>query len=150
MATNETAPTRTPRGAADRSLIYAAVGYAIGMGVHGIDHAFRGLTADEQHAVWPGSVQIVMAALTLAIPALTLVLVVSGHRHASVVAVVVGFGSATIFLLIHLLPEWRGLNDSFMSAESGAHVTAYSWATAAVGIAAALWLGFAGTRARRG
>ena len=148
MAGNETARIRPPWDVADRSLRYAAFGYAIGMVVHGSDHAFRGLTGDNHHAAWPGSVQIVMATLTLAISALILALVLSGHRHAPVAAIVIGFGSAAVFLLIHTLPAW-GFNDSFVSPESGARVTAFSWVTAAMGIAAALWLGLVGVRARR-
>lgn len=147
MAANETVPTRRPAGAADRLLKYAAFGYAIGMAVHGSDHALRGLTVDHHHAVWPGGVQIVMAMLTVALSALILTLVLSRQRRAPIAAIVIGFGSAAIFLLIHMLPAW-GYNDSFVSAGSDARITAFSWVTAVVGISAALLLGFAGLRAR--
>lgn len=150
MATNKTAPMRPPGGAGYRWLRYAAWGYAIGMVVHGGDHAFRGLTGDHQHAMVPGSVQFVMGTLTLVISALTVVLVSSGHRYASVAATGIGFGSAAVFLLIHMLPGWGPFNDSFMSAPSGSRVTAFSWVTAVVGISASVALGLAGVRARRG
>ena len=149
MTAKRSMPRRHSDGTASRSLMYAAICFALGMGIHSVDHAFRGFMAEEDHAVWPGGVQIAIAAIVLALPLLTVALVRSGHRHSPVVAMVVGYGSAAAFLLIHLPPEWRGINDSFVSAEAGSHVTAYSWVTALVGIAGSLWLGVAGTWARR-
>ena len=149
MTTDETTSVKPATEALNRPLMWAASGYAIGMVIHGSDHAFRGMTGDSHHAAWPGSVQIVMAMLTLVIAALAVASVVFRYRHASVAAMVIGFGSATVFLLIHVSPEWGGFNDSFVSAQSGAQVTTYSWATAAIGIAAAVALGLAGAYSRR-
>ncbi|MEV6340474.1 hypothetical protein AB0M12_37850 [Nocardia vinacea] len=148
MATNKTAPIRRPGGTGYHRLKHAACGYAIGMVVHGGDHAFRGLTGDTHHATWPGSVQLVMATLTLVISAFTVVLAFSGHRYASAAAMVIGFGSAAVFLLIHMLPGWGAFNDSFVSAPSGSRITPFSWVTAVVGISASVALGLAGVRAR--
>lgn len=145
MTTKQTAPGRG--ATADRFLVYSALGYAIGMVVHGVDHAIRGVTGDDAQAAWPGTVQVVAAILTLAVSAGALALVFRGHRLAPVAAVLIGFGSATVFVLVHLLPRWIALSDSFVAAQAGARVTTYSWATAALEIATALVFGVAGVRA---
>lgn len=89
------------------------------------------------------------AVLTLAISALMLRLVLTAYRHADVAAIVIGFGSATLFLVVHLLPQWIAFTDSFVTSDTGAHVTAFSWITAVAGILAALWLGIVGVRVQR-
>ncbi|MDF3311055.1 hypothetical protein P3H15_39330 [Rhodococcus sp. T2V] len=149
MTTDDATSLRPATEALNRPLLWAAFGYAICMVIHGSDHAFRGLTGDDHHAVWPGSVQIVMAVLTVAISALAVASVLWRYRYASVAAMVIGFGSASVFLLIHVSPEWGGFNDSFVSAQSGAQVTAYSWVTASIGIAGAVAFGLAGAFSRR-
>ncbi|WP_280424733.1 hypothetical protein [Nocardia carnea] len=121
----------------------AALSFTVGMTVHGVDHAVRGFTGDDHHAAWPGSLQLVMAALTVVVSAVALVFAFRGGRSGALIVSVIGFGSAAIFLVIHLSPAW-GINDSFVEADAGARVTAYSWVTATLGIAGALALGVAG------
>lgn len=147
MKTRESTSRRRTKATPSRLLTYAAVGYAVGMVVHGLDHAMRGFTTDDHHAAWPGWLQIVMAVLTLVVSALALALVISGQRYAPVAAIIIGFGSFAVFLTIHVLPRWGILSDSFMTAESGAMVTTYSWATAVLEMATALAFGIAGVRA---
>ena len=132
-----------------RSLRLPAVAYGATMVLHGADHAVRGFTADHRHTGWPGGVQVAAAVLTLAISALLLRLVLTAYRHSDVAAIVIGFGSAALFLVVHLLPQWITFIDSFATTDSGAQVTAFSWITAVAGISAALWLGIAGLRVQR-
>ena len=144
MTTNQTAPRSPAQTKTGRFLKYAAFCYAVGMIVHGSDHLLRGLTGDDRQASWPGAVQIVMAALTVGVSALAIAVALSDCRHAAVASMIIGFGSAAVFLAIHVLPSWASFTDSFVSAEAGARVSDYSWITASFGISAAFVLGLAG------
>ena len=145
MTTN----TRGTASAADdrftnRALSLAAWAYLAGMGVHAIDHLFRGITGSDETASWPGSLQVALSAVAVGLPVATLLFVRTGHRRAPLVATVVGLGSAVVFFTLHVLPSWAPFTDSFIGAEEGARVTPYSWVTAALGIGGASALGLAG------
>lgn len=140
--------TRRVRRPEHKPLLWPALAYTAGMTVHGIDHAMRGVHAEHDHAAWSGNVQIFMGALTLVVSGLMVVLVLVDYGHVHIAAMIIGFGSAALFLTVHLSPQWGAITDSFLSASSGSHVTSFSWITAAIGIAAAVGLGVAGYRQR--
>lgn len=119
----------------------AALLFALALIVHGADHARRGLDVTPPAVFWAGSLQFALAALTVA-------LVLWRHRAGPVAAIVVGFASAFGFAAAHLLPTWGAFSDSFLDSAS-LGVTAFSWVTALLEIAADLFLGYAGLRAIR-
>lgn len=130
------------------ALRLTTVAFAAGFVIHGFDHTVRGLTGDDHHATWPGTLQVAMGVLTVLIAGVVLAMVFTGARRAPGVAVVVGFGVAAFFVLIHATPSWGGHTDSFLGAAHGARVTAFSWVTAALGTLSAFALGLAGLRTR--
>lgn len=115
----------------------AAIAFAAGYSVHGLDHFRRGLAASPDLVVAAGTVQgaFVLIAVWMAL---------TGRRGAPVAAIVVGFGSALLFTYGHLLPVSL---DSFV-AEPHTNVTWFSWVTAAGEIGTGILFGLAGTRAR--
>lgn len=150
MTTNRNAERVSAEQHDVRGLRIPAAAYAATMVIHGGDHALRALPAAHpsgHHAAWPAGVQVAAAVLTVVISAVLLRLVLTASRHAAPAAMVVGFGSAAVFLGVHLLPQWCAITDSFVS--EGSSASAFSWATAIAGISAAFWLGIAGLRQRR-
>jgi len=80
-------------------LTTAAIAFAVGFGLHGIDHLRRGMAASPTAVMIGGMVQggfVVIAVL----------LVLRHHRRAAEAAVAVGFGSAALFVYAHLLPTF--------------------------------------------
>lgn len=70
--------------------------------------------------------------------------VLAGRRHVRTpdAAVIVGFGTALGFVLVHVLPDWGPLADGY----PGINVDGISWLIVVGDIAAAAWLGWIGTR----
>ena len=67
-------------------LTAAAIAFAAGFGLHGIDHLRRGMAASPTAVMIGGTVQALFVALAV-------VLVLRHHRRAPEAAIVVGFGS---------------------------------------------------------
>lgn len=121
----------------ERRLRYAAVIFAVGLAVHGADHARRGFDAVSDPVEWAGTTQIVLALIAL-------VLVGVRHRWAPHAAIVVGFASAFGFAAAHVLPTWGVFSDSFLTPAHHAGVTWFSWVTAGLEIGAGLVFGWVG------
>jgi hypothetical protein len=131
-----------PPDSASRYLRWAAILFAIGFGIHGLDHLRRGMSASPQAVMVGGTIQglFVVAAVAMAI---------TGGRRAAEAAIAVGFGSALLFTYAHLLPTFLpALQDSFISGPR-INVTWFSWLSAVTEIGTGIVFAIAGLRARR-
>ncbi len=127
---------------ADRLLTGAAVAFAIGFAVHGLDHLRRGMSASPMFIMIGGGLQGLLVAAAL-------VMVLTHRARAPQAAIVVGFGSALVFTYAHLVPTvWAGYQDSFISLPH-TNVTWFSWFSAVAEIGTGTAFGFAGLRAAR-
>jgi hypothetical protein len=120
-----------------RRLTATAIAFALGFGLHGIDHLRRGMAASPAAVMIGGMVQGLFVVVA--------VLLVLRHRpRAAEAAVVVGFGSAALFVYAHLLPTFLpAFQDSFTSGPR-INVTWYSWLTAVAEIGTGLLFGYTG------
>jgi hypothetical protein len=131
-----------PPASADRYLRWAAIAFAIGWGVHVLDHLRRGMSASP-HAVMVGGITQGLFVLVAILMAL------SGRRWAPEAAIAVGFGSAVLFIYAHLLPSYfPAYQDSFVSGPR-INVTWFSWISAVAEIGTGIVFAIAGFRARR-
>jgi hypothetical protein len=131
-----------PPDSAGRYLRWAAILFAIGWGVHVLDHLRRGMSASPHAIMVGGTIQglFVVAAIVMAL---------SRHRRAPEAAIVVGFGSAILFTYAHLLPTFLpGYQDSFVSGPR-INVTWFSWLSALTEIGTGIVFAIAGLRVRR-
>ncbi|WP_232070334.1 hypothetical protein [Mycobacterium noviomagense] len=131
-----------PRDNADRFLRWAAVAFAIGFAVHGLDHLRRGMSASPPFIMAGGTVQglFVVAAIGM---------VLTRRRQAPLAGILVGFGSALVFTYAHLLPTvLPGYQDSFISPPH-INVTWFSWVSAVAEIGSGIVFGIAGIQAIR-
>jgi hypothetical protein len=125
-----------------RVLVWAAISFAIGFGVHGLDHLRRGMSASPMFIMVGGSVQGLLVAIAV-------IMVLTARPRAPLAAMVVGFGSAVVFTYAHLLPTiWPGYQDSFISLPH-TNVTWFSWLTAVAEIGTGIVFGAIGIRAAR-
>ena len=124
-------------------LITTAIAFAVGFGLHRIDHLRRGMAASPTAIMIGGMVPGAFAVIAV-------LLVLRHHRQAAEAEVAVGFGSAALFVYAHLLPTFLpAFQDSFVTGP-GINVTWFSWLTAVAEIGTALIFGFAGLRTLRG
>jgi hypothetical protein len=131
-----------PPDSAGRYLRWAAILFAIGWGVHVLDHLRRGMSASPHAIMVGGMIQglFVVAAVVMAL---------SGRGRAPKAAIVVGFGSAILFTYAHLLPTFLpGYQDSFVSGPR-INVTWFSWMSALTEIGTGVVFAIAGLQARR-
>jgi hypothetical protein len=119
-----------------RWLRYAALFYALGLGLHTADHLRRGLDASTGPVLVAGN-------LSTAIGVTVAVMVIVGYRHAPMFAAITGFPIAIGVAAVHLLPTWSALSDSFVNAHDTG-VTAMSWSVVLIEIVGALALGITG------
>ncbi|OBH15886.1 hypothetical protein A5694_07940 [Mycolicibacter sinensis] len=127
----------------DRLLRWAAVAFAIGFAVHGLDHLRRGMSASPPAVMVGGTVQGVFVVAAVA-------MVLRRHPLAPRLAAFVGFGSALLFTYAHLLPTfWPAFQDSFISLPH-INVMWFSWFSAVAEIGTGIVVGGAGIRAARG
>lgn len=110
---------------------------AVALLLHGADHMRRGMNVIPPAVMIGGTLQLVFAAVTIA-------LVFKRNRWAPLAAVGIGFAGAVGFTAAHLLPKWGFFSDSFVNAPPWARVTAFSWVTALLEIAANLLFGAIG------
>src|SRR5271154_2076501 len=123
-------------------LRWAAITFAIGFGIHGLDHLRRGMSASPPFVMVGGMIQglFVVAAVVMAL---------TQRRRAPEAAIAVGFGSAVVFTYAHLLPTFLpGYQDSFISPPH-INVTWFSWFSAVTEIGTGIVFAIAGIRARR-
>jgi hypothetical protein len=140
-----TTPRSQPPADAGRHLRWTATLFAIGWGVHVLDHLRRGMSASPHAIMVGGMIQgsFVVVAIAMAL---------SGRpqrRWAPEAAILVGFGSAILFTYAHLLPTFLpGYQDSFVSGPR-INVTWFSWLSAITEIGTGIVFAIAGLRARR-
>jgi hypothetical protein len=131
-----------PPDSASRYLRWAAILFAIGFGIHGLDHLRRGMSASPPFVMVGGMIQglFVVAAVVMAL---------TQRRRAPEAAIAVGFGSAVVFTYAHLLPTFLpGYQDSFISPPH-INVTWFSWFSALTEIGTGVVFAIVGMRARR-
>ena len=123
-------------------LRWAAIAFAIGFGIHGLDHMRRGMSASPPFVMVGGMIQGLFVAAAVA-------MALTRHRRAPEAAIAVGFGSAAVFTYAHLLPTFLpGYQDSFISPPH-INVTWFSWFSALTEIGTGIVFAIAGIRARR-
>ena len=123
-------------------LRWAAITFAIGFGIHGLDHMRRGMSASPPFIMVGGMIQGLFVAVAV-------VMALTRHRRAPEAAIAVGFGSAVVFSYAHLLPTFfPGYQDSFISLPH-INVTWFSWFSALTEIGTGIVFAIAGVRARR-
>jgi hypothetical protein len=123
-------------------LRWAAIAFAIGFGVHGLDHMRRGMSASPPFIMVGGMIQGLFVAAAV-------VMALTRRRRAAEAAIAVGFGSAVVFTYAHLLPTFLpGYQDSFISPPH-INVTWFSWFSALTEIGTGIVFAIVGTRARR-
>ena len=123
-------------------LRWAAIAFAIGFGIHGLDHLRRGMSASPPFIMVGGMIQGLFVAVAV-------VVALTRHRRATEAAIAVGFGSAVVFSYAHLLPTFLpGYQDSFISPPH-INVTWFSWFSALTEIGTGIVFAVAGIRARR-
>jgi len=130
------------RDTATDVLRWAAIAFAIGFGIHGLDHLRRGMSASPPFIMVGGMIQGLFVAAAV-------VMALTRHRRAPEAAIAVGFGSAVVFTYAHLLPTFLpGYQDSFISPPH-INVTWFSWFSALTEIGTGVVFAIAGIRARR-
>lgn len=107
--------------------------FLAGLVLHNGDHMRRGLTGIPEAVTWAGT-------LVLALAAVTLTLVFTGHGLAPMAATVTGFATAAGVTASHLVPDWGPLSNPL----AGSGVGAVTWVAVLAEIAGALVLGVAG------
>jgi hypothetical protein len=123
-------------------LRWAAIAFAIGFGIHGLDHLRRGMSASPPFIMVGGMIQGLFVAVAV-------VMTLTRRRRAPEAAIAVGFGSAVVFSYAHLLPTFLpGYQDSFISPPH-INVTWFSWFSAVTEIGTGIVFAIAAIRARR-
>src|ERR1700744_438568 len=123
-------------------LRWAAIAFAIGFGIHGLDHLRRGMSASPPFIMVGGMIQGLFVAVAV-------VMALTRRRRAPEVAIAVGLGSAVVFTYAHLLPTFLpGYQDSFVSPPH-INVTWFSWFSAVTEIGTGIVFAIAGLQARR-
>jgi hypothetical protein len=131
-----------PPAPSGRYLRWAATAFAIGWGVHVVDHLRRGMSASPHAIMVGGMIQAVFVVVAIA-------MAITGRRRAPEAAIAVGFGSAVLFTYAHLLPSYfPAYQDSFVSGPR-INVTWLSWTSAVAEIGTGIVFAIAGLRARR-
>lgn len=82
-----------------RSVTVAMIGFAAAFALHGVDHFRRGMSASPPSVMVGGTIQGLFVILAV-------VLVLRNHSWASRAAIIVGFGSAVLFVYAHVLPTF--------------------------------------------
>ena len=123
----------------DRTLALASAALAIGVVLHGTDHAFvqdRGVGALSTEVIVGGTVN---AALT----ALVVWATWTADRRAALISAFVGLYIAVGVTSAHILPEWSAFSDPYPDLT----LSTYSWTVMLIEIGAAFVLGVLGLRA---
>src|SRR5436190_7414244 len=121
-----------------RYLRFAALFYALGLGLHTIDHVRRGLDVLTPEVQWAGN-------LSTAIGIATVVLILIGNRFGPLAAALTGIPVGVGVAAVHLLPHWSAFSDAFPGSHR-AGVTAMSWTVVLIEIVGAIAMGVIGLR----
>jgi hypothetical protein len=124
----------------DRALRTTSLLFVVALLVHGADHVRRGIDVMTTQVLVAGTVQFALAFVAV-------VLVLRRHPAAAAVAAGIGLGSALGFVSAHLLPHWGAFSDAYVGSPVAPGVTAFSWVTAILEIAADVAFGWVGLRA---
>jgi hypothetical protein len=122
-----------------RRLTAAGILFAAGSAVHLLDHLRRGQGSVSDELNWAGT-------LALVVQVTVVVLILTRHRLAPLVAAAAGFPLALGFFTAHWLPEWSALSDPVWEIGSW---TWLSYVASTVEIVGALAVGLAGVAAVR-
>lgn len=117
-----------------RRLVAAGWLFAVGSGIHLIDHLRRGQGSVSEALYWVGNLGLILQIVTIT-------LIMTRHRSAPIAGVAAGFPLALGFSAAHWLPEWSSLSDPLWEIESW---TWYSWIASSTEIAGALAVGIVG------
>jgi hypothetical protein len=101
--------------------------------LHDADHFRRGLDVLTPEVLWIG---ITVICITLGAVGLTLL----EYRHAPLIAIITGFGTAVGVSIVHLLPRWSAFSDPLASS----NVDQRTWMAGLLEIGAALGLRLGG------
>jgi hypothetical protein len=118
----------------ERHLRVAAVAFAVGSALHVIDHLRRGQGSITETLYVLGNAALVLQDATI-------VLVLTRHRVAPVVATGAGFGLAVGFAAAHWLPHWSAMSDPVWEIDS---LTWFSYVASGLEVVGALAVGAAG------
>jgi hypothetical protein len=121
-----------------RYLRFAALFYALGLGLHTVDHVRRGLDVLTPEVQWAGN-------LSTAVGIATVALVLIGNRFGPLAAALTGVPVGVGVAAVHLLPHWSAFSDAFPGSH-GAGVTAMSWTVVLIEIVGAIAMGVIGLR----
>ena len=121
-----------------RYLRFAALFYALGLGLHTFDHVRRGLDVLTPEVQWAGN-------LSTAVGIATVALVLIGNRFGPLAAALTGIPVGVGVAAVHLLPHWSAFSDAFPGSH-GAGVTAMSWTVVLIEIVGAIAMGVIGLR----
>ena len=121
-----------------RNLRFAALFYALGLGLHTVDHVRRGLDVLTPEVQWAGN-------LSTTIGIATVVLILVGNRFGPLAAALTGIPVGVGVAAVHLLPHWSAFSDAFPGSH-GAGVTPMSWAVVLIEIVGAIAMGVLGLR----
>jgi hypothetical protein len=113
--------------------------FGVGSAVHIVDHLRRGPGSVTDELNWAGT-------LALVVQVTVVVLILTRHRLAPLVAAAAGFPLAVGFFAAHWLPQWSALSDPVWEIESW---TWLSYVASTVEIVGALAVGLAGLAAVR-
>lgn len=121
---------RVTEGQAQR-LVTAGWVFAIGSGIHVLDHLRRGLGSISEPLYWLGNAALVVQVVII-------VLLLRRHPSGPRGAAIVGFPLAVGFFAVHWLPEWSVLSDPIWQIASW---TWFSWLASTAEILGALLIG---------
>lgn len=122
-----------------RRLTAAGILFAAGSAVHILDHLRRGQGSVSDELNWAGT-------LALVVQVTVVVLILTRHWLAPLVAAAAGFPLALGFITAHWLPEWSALSDPVWEIGSW---TWLSYLASTLEIVGALAVGLAGVAAVR-
>jgi hypothetical protein len=122
----------------DRVLRNAAVLFAVASAIHNADHVRRGGASVTNELLGAGQAALVVSTVVI-------VLVLTRHHLAPLLAAVAGFSLAIAYAAAHWLPHWSALSDSFVDQ----HVSAFTRFASLLEIVAGAGLGLAGVYALR-
>jgi hypothetical protein len=121
-------------GRSERWLVLAGMVFAAGSAVHLVDHLRRGQGSVTDALYFSGNLALILQVTTV-------VLVLTRHRLAPIVAVAAGFPLALGFFSAHWLPEWSSLSDPLWEIDSWGW---FSYVASSLEIVGALAVGLAG------
>jgi hypothetical protein len=119
-----------------RRLTAAGVLFGVGSAIHVVDHLRRGQGSVTDELNWAGTFALVVQVTVV-------VLVLTRHRLAPLVAAAAGFPLALGFFAAHWLPHWSALSDPVWEVGSWSGLSYLASTVEIVGALAVGWAGLA-------